>query len=150
MRHAQPGDGAPRLPPARAVTRAALRQLPETTEEPVFLYVHYADPHTPYAPAPVYRRRFDSPSGIVSPQYLQDLVRGLRDADAAERKRLSDLYDAEVAQVDAAIGDLLEGLESRGFARDAVVVITSDGSAFSDSPTDECPSGINVQSWRDF
>ncbi len=31
-----------------------------------------------------------------------------------------------------------------------VVVITSDGTAFSDSPTNKCPSGIRLNSWRDF
>ncbi len=31
-----------------------------------------------------------------------------------------------------------------------VVVITSDGTAYSDSPNNDCPSGIRLNSWRDF
>jgi len=34
--------------------------------------------------------------------------------------------------------------------KNTVVAITSDGSAFSAAPNNDCPSGIHVGSWRDF
>ena len=34
--------------------------------------------------------------------------------------------------------------------KNMVVVITSDGNAYTDSPDASCPSGIRVNSWRDF
>ena len=43
-----------------------------------------------------------------------------------------------------------EGDECEDECENKVVVITSDGTAFSDSPTNECPSGIRLNSWRDF
>lgn len=42
------------------------------------------------------------------------------------------------------------GAECEPECDNKVVVITSDGTAFSDSPTNECPSGIRLNSWRDF
>jgi len=34
--------------------------------------------------------------------------------------------------------------------KNMVVAITSDGAAYSSSPDEDCPSGIHVNSWRDF
>ncbi|MGH0037787.1 MAG: pilus assembly protein [Myxococcota bacterium] len=53
------------------------------------------------------------------------------------------------------VGDECDPCEGPDCDEDAecenkVVVITSDGTAFSDSPTNQCPSGIRLNSWRDF
>ena len=66
-------------------------------DRPYFVWLHYMDPHEPYQPA---ARPFGD--------------------DAVAR------YDAEIANVDAQIGELLGALEALGRPRSPVVVVTSD------------------------
>lgn len=75
---------------------------------PFFLFVHYFDPHEPYAAPMNYQRRFAAVQGAT-----------LREQAAA-------LYDAEVAFADAEIGRLLDGLSAIGLADDTLVVLTAD------------------------
>lgn len=81
---------------AEAVTDGALALLQEVADRPFFLFVHYFDPHEPYA-APW---RFAS-------QYL-------------------DSYVAEIAYTDAQIGRLLEAVTARGLDRRTLIVLTGD------------------------
>ena len=69
----------------------------ESVAPPFFLWVHFYDPHEPYVAPEPYSGRFRS-----------------------------DPYAAEVAFMDAAIGRLLRGLETRGLARDTLVVAVGD------------------------
>jgi len=121
------------------------RRAPETTERalawlaerdatrPVFLWVHYQDPHGPYTPADDALARIPELStsgpdvvlpvldsvegrgGIPSYQALPGLAR------AGEYRRR---YAGEIATVDAALGDLLAAFERR--ERPSIVSITAD------------------------
>ena len=52
-------EGGP-APPASKVTEVALAQLLQIDpKQPLFLWVHYLDPHIPYAPPRLLARRFD-------------------------------------------------------------------------------------------
>jgi arylsulfatase A-like enzyme len=95
---------------------------------PVFLYLHYMEVHTPYAPPPellarvrdgrpppdlddVNRTVFLGHLGKVPPEKVADIV---------------DAYDAMVLAMDDALRALFAQLEQRGFLDHALVVITSD------------------------
>lgn len=128
-----------RAPTADEINAAVFENLPAEGEEPLFLYVHYMEPHSGYDPPERHRLRFvtdpaaHAAGAPVTSAYLTDLVRERREIDARERQRLIDLYDAEIASVDQAIGDLLDELEARGFAEELVVVVVSDhGEEFGD------------------
>jgi tetratricopeptide (TPR) repeat protein len=82
---------------AAGITERALEWLAVERGSKFFLWVHYFDPHQPYAPPPPYRERY---------------------ADAP--------YDGEVAFVDDAVGKLVEGLTELGLAENTLVVLTSD------------------------
>ena len=83
---------------ARSVTEAALRWLrARAADRPFFLWVHYFDPHAPYAPPAEFARRFPG-----------------------------DPYLAEIAVMDTEIGRLLEGLEADGAASRSIVVAIGD------------------------
>jgi arylsulfatase len=137
-----PGREAVRAVPERVApdsTAAALRSLDELRRDrkPVFLWVHYQDPHGPYAPPQPLRARYlaheqaapdarrelpvsASVSGtgaIPKYQYLE----GHRDP-AFYRAG----YAGEVATVDEAIGALLDGVRQRGLMEHATVVFASD------------------------
>ncbi len=68
---------------------------------PLFLWIHYVEPHAPY--------RFHE-------QYAERL--GITEKDP----KRSDRYDTEVAAADEAVGRLIKGLEER-FAPDEMIVI---------------------------
>ncbi len=131
----RPDPAAPPEKPGRIkgrgddVNRATFQWLDRTDHPagPIFLYVHYMEPHAPYDPpeeriaaqrrdgAPPDRdavNRFFALPAMPMPDGL------LPDAEV--------LYDAEVASVDAAIGELMAGLRSRGLLDNAVVVLLSD------------------------
>ncbi len=107
---------------------ATLDRLDDSAARPLFLYVHYMDPHSGYLPPAGFARKFagDGDGPVVNSDYLLDIAAGRRTADAAEKKRLTALYDGEIAFVDAQIGLLLSGLEERNLAGEAVVIVVSD------------------------
>jgi len=85
--------------PAGAVTEAAIRWLAGVgSDERFFLWVHYFDPHAPYAPPEPFRSRF------------------------AEHP-----YDGEIAYVDSEIGRLLRQQRLAGDDRLAVIVVGDHG-----------------------
>jgi len=65
--------------------------------KPFFAWVHFYDPHAPYAPPAPF-----------------------------DRSHAADLYQGEIAFVDREVGRLLDDLAARGLADDTVVVVTSD------------------------
>ena len=87
------------------ISDAAIAQLskPELENRQFFMWVHYIDPHSEYAP----HEGFDFGS------------------DSRAR------YDGEVAFVDHHIGRVLQALGQRGFAERTAIILTSDhGEAF--------------------
>jgi len=97
---------------ARLINRSALPWLEQHRGERFFAYLHYLDPHGPYAPPPPYARTF--PYNEELP-YARDLA----------------LYDGEIRYADAKLGDLFERLRELAIYDDTLIVITSDhGEAF--------------------
>ncbi len=115
---------------AERVDREALNWLDGVllTRKPVFLYVHYMEPHNPY----------DPPDALVD-QVLAGRPRPNRDAindrmtlpnigtfDDDQVQAVQDFYDAEVLSLDVQLRELFAGLQQRGFLENAIVVITAD------------------------
>jgi arylsulfatase A-like enzyme len=136
-------DGSPtrklRAVSAQEVNRELLRLLDSEPSRPVFLYVHYMEPHPGYAPPPELSARFvrdpefarNAPPATA--RYLNELAAGRTSLDEAGRLHLIDLYDAEIAAADRGLGQLLEALRGRGFDENTVTIVTSDhGEEFRD------------------
>ena len=88
---------------ARETTDAALRELSRQAGQPLFLWVHYYDPHTPYAPPEPYRSRF-----AANP------------------------YLGEVAAMDVEIGRLTQAFERDARAPAAFVIAADHGEGLGD------------------
>ncbi len=90
-------------------TRRAARWLAENRdpERPFFLFVHYFDPHDPYAAPGHFANRF-------APDDDSELTREIA------------RYDSEIAFVDRQVGALLDSLERTGLRDDTLVVVTAD------------------------
>jgi arylsulfatase A-like enzyme/Flp pilus assembly protein TadD len=82
---------------AAAVTDAALSWLAQRDSGPFFLWAHYFDPHTPYAPPEPYLSRHPGAP-----------------------------YDGEVEYTDHEVGRLLDALAARPDAADIVVAVAGD------------------------
>lgn len=113
---------------ARAITSAALRYLTAAGRCPTMLFLHYLDTHTPYrAPARFARRFVDRTAATTIGLTFDDVTRAWQDQyGVADRQRIVDLYDGNLAYTDRQIGRLLRGLARRGRLADTLVVITAD------------------------
>ncbi len=114
---------------------AWLRSRPKDGK-PFFLWVHYLDPHWSYEPRPEFARRTD-PSGTGAGDLAQRVESGavpwgrlLFDAPSvltpAEIEQARRMYDAEVLQTDAAVGQLVAALKELGYWDGAVLAFASD------------------------
>ncbi|HYG64381.1 MAG TPA: sulfatase [Thermoanaerobaculia bacterium] len=125
--------------PAECVNRVTMEQLEQLEKEedgrPFFLYLHYMDPHGPYAPPPGHVRRFatGSPDKAFiregNPNPIGDMLyKGAPDPGAtpADLQHLVGLYDDEIAYFDAQLALLLQRLRETGRMEDTLVVLTSD------------------------
>ncbi|NNE08553.1 MAG: sulfatase [Gemmatimonadetes bacterium] len=114
-----------------------LRRAPRTLDQALtwidersgryFLFVHLFDAHMDFDPPEPFLTQFltDIPRPAEPP--FGDVARWRREAPTAEMAAFARaLYRAEIAAVDAAIGDFLDALEQRGALANTAVVITSD------------------------
>ena len=111
------------------------------TDAPPFLWVHYFDPHTPYAPPEGFRDRFlgHHLDEIGEGEFTEELAaldpgarRPWARSRAPERARAivgassNALYDEEILFCDSEIGRLLERLDELGLRDDALIVFMAD------------------------
>jgi arylsulfatase A-like enzyme len=118
-----PVDAKPQWSTADHVTRMARQWLSARRgERPFFLYVHYVEPHDPYASPDLVAGRspfFPGYRGIVNGDWPQGLLLGkIRLPEPAnDRPQLSALYDSEVHSADRWLGALLAGFDEATRAR---------------------------------
>jgi arylsulfatase A-like enzyme len=138
------GTGDPSRPQganerAQTINADILRWLDERARakdgRPAFVYAQYMEPHTPYEPpAPLLARLREGrePPDLKAVNYYATYGH-LEHVEPAMLRAIEDVYDTEVAAVDAAIAELAAALERRGFLAHAVVVVTADhGEEFKD------------------
>jgi arylsulfatase A-like enzyme len=133
------GQATLRAPSGAEVNAAVIRRIPAPDVGPIFLYVHYMEPHSPYVPPPRFLARIagertgEGRREAATNDYLLDLAARRVQLGDAERQELVDLYDAEIAAVDEAVGDLVAALQERDRWKNTVMLITSDhGEEFAD------------------
>jgi arylsulfatase A-like enzyme len=90
------------------------------TGRPFFLYLHTIDPHYPYNPPEVFRKRF-APN-VADPKRLSR-----RESwSETDIPNLIDLYDGEIAYNDESFGQLIDDLERRRLWDDTLILFVSD------------------------
>jgi len=112
---------------AQTLTRDALTTMDESGSRPFFLAVFYSTTHFPYAaPAPFYKK-FTNPRYSGRFRYAKaDTLNEDAALSADDVAQVRGLFDGSVAAVDAAVGDLIEGVNSRGLRNRTIIVITAD------------------------
>ena len=120
------GGGVRRTGPRLESALAEARR--ERPGAPVFAFFHTYAVHSPYDPAPEYRRLMGIPDTV--PAARTGLLRAhVEDAAALGEERLaaiSALYDAEIRQADDELRALFQRLRESGFLDRCLVVVTSD------------------------
>jgi arylsulfatase A-like enzyme len=121
---------------APVMSQHALEWLDDpTTRRPSFLFVNYMDAHRKYNNAPLDGARAGElpappPEGESSERYLDELCQTVLGTDQAPSPELVrktiDAYDLALANLDAGVGQLIDGLKQRGRFDDALIVICSD------------------------
>jgi len=136
---------------AAQLNRSFLNWLDNHGEKRFFAYLHYMEPHMPYAAPGEGLNRFGSTAAGSADQDRSDalmfhLVKALKDlgrpADRAEDfddrleaelDELIDLYDSEIAYWDERFGLLVDELAARGILEESIIIVTSDhGEEFMD------------------
>ncbi|MFH2002383.1 MAG: sulfatase, partial [Planctomycetota bacterium] len=137
---------------AAQLNRAFLDWLDTRENERFFAYLHYMEPHGPYAaPGPAINRfmagnegmDLDMDKAFELRQVMVDILNKIharegegRDLTADEKavlQQLVDLYDGEIAYWDERFALLLNELDARGILENTLIVITSDhGEEFGD------------------
>lgn len=122
---------------ARNVTREGVRIMQERDRsKPMFLWVHYIDPHTPYEPPEEFHEMFVGDEYDVESKELPvlDVESALafggigREAQLGENTRLGYYvaqYDAEIRTTDTQVGILFEEID-RLLGPNTMIVLTSD------------------------
>jgi arylsulfatase A-like enzyme len=123
--------------PANCVNRAAFRELDAKAGDtrPLFLYLHYLDPHGPYHPPQGHPRTWAT--GRPEKKFIRDgnpnpigdhLYKGAPDPGItpADLRYLVDLYDEEIAYFDGQLGRMLDELRRRGLLDTSVLIFVSD------------------------
>jgi arylsulfatase A-like enzyme len=112
---------------AERITERALEWVRSKDNGPRFLWVHYMDVHHPYVPPEKYQERFrDHPvSDRDAVQLRRKMLESPDEITDEELGTLIDLYDAEIAYVDAEVDRLVTTL-CEEWGDDPVFAFTSD------------------------
>jgi len=125
-------------PACRILHRHGLEWVREqqAAAKPWFLFVNDIEPHLPYTPPPEHQATFVDglapgdlvarARGFVDRDMPVEYALGLRKVSADQWAVMSDLYDAEIASVDAGIGALVDALAADGILDDTILVVLSD------------------------
>ncbi|OYR81724.1 sulfatase [Halorubrum sp. E3] len=112
---------------AGEITNQALEWARSMDKGPRFLWVHYMDVHHPYVPPEKYQKRFrdDPVSDRDAVQLRRKMLESPDKITDDELNTLVDLYDAEIAYVDAEVDRLVTTLREE-WGDDLVFTFTSD------------------------
>jgi len=122
------------------VNQEVVRALSELQpDEPVFMYLHTLEPHTPYIPSAESLRRFDRgfegqyDGSVADMRRARHIRPKVNEQDVGY---LIDLYDAEIFDADIGFARFIEIIRSAGRLENSLIILVSDhGEAFAEHNT---------------
>jgi arylsulfatase A-like enzyme len=125
---------------ARHITNEALRLLEAEQEEraPIFMWVHYVDPHAPFQADPDSRAENLAPVPVVPKSQEDGTIIGKEFVNTTQvrggewwlipkdRERIATYYDRAVRYLDEHVGRLFTALGERAKTRTVIAALTSD------------------------
>ncbi|MFT4570237.1 MAG: arylsulfatase A-like enzyme [Candidatus Binatia bacterium] len=110
---------------AHDTNRAVLERL-EVGDSPLFLFVHWIDPHGPYNPPAEASLRFHTPRDGAKRLPLHRVTSYQRLEGAVTLTDYIDAYDSEIHFVDEQVGLVLARLRSLGLYDRSLIIVTAD------------------------
>ena len=107
------------------VNRKALFWLRRNFREKFFLWIHYYDPHTPYAPPKRFKEMYTTHYKGQADGYPYGLP-FWKKARPEDIEHMISLYQGEISYTDDQIGVFHSELERLGLAKNTLIVFTSD------------------------
>lgn len=118
---------------AEPTTDRAIELLRAYKDEPLFMWIHYQDPHATYTPPPQYAAVFVDPSLEPRPLAANKLMSGRGGipqhqilGDHRDYHYYVSQYDGEVHYFDEHFGRLIAALRELDLYDDALIVLTAD------------------------
>lgn len=110
------------------LTDLAIDWLKLKQRKDCFLWVHYLDPHMPYAPPDEFLPKGKAPATIGTNfnRLSSDIRGGFFTPSLFEREWIRKLYDGEVRYVDKSISRLLDTLKQLNIYDDSLIILASD------------------------
>jgi len=111
------------------LTDLSIRWLRKNKDKSVFFWIHYFDPHVPYAPPAQWlqgREKKLIPSIGYNFDRPDDLLTGVFVPTQKEREWIKELYNGEVRYVDHNLGRLFAMLKQMGIYDRALIILTGD------------------------
>jgi arylsulfatase A-like enzyme len=109
------------------LTDLSMQWMAKNLQKPFLFWLHYFDPHVPYAPPQHYLKgKKPEPSIGVNFDRPDDLLTGAEVPTKKEQKWIQELYNGEVRYVDDNVGRLIASLKQMGIYDDALIILTSD------------------------
>ncbi len=107
---------------AEETTSAALEWLADAPEKPLFLWVHYFDPHDIYSAPRPFTTFFRTDDELIEQLRTNHYSRW----DELDIQHMANMYDSEIRYMDDQIGRLFDALRERGAWDDAALVVVGD------------------------
>ncbi|MGA1870804.1 MAG: sulfatase [bacterium] len=118
---------------AEYTTKKAIELIKEFHKDPLFLWVHYQDPHGPYTPPEPYNRMFGDPNQKclnLKINYSVSGRGGIPTYQVLNEQRnfyhYVSQYDGEIRYLDEHFGYLIEALKEYGIYNNALIIFSSD------------------------
>jgi arylsulfatase A-like enzyme len=119
----------------RQITERALNFIEQYAGRPLFLFLHYWDPHTPYGPLPPYDTLHYEPGSSpldlaevrrIHPEYYDAFLGDMHLKHPDDYAYVVAQYDGEISQVDAEVGRLVQTLKTRKRWDNTIFLLLSD------------------------
>ncbi|MBJ80337.1 MAG: hypothetical protein CMH60_03375 [Myxococcales bacterium] len=111
---------------SKGLTDKALEHLEAERQEPLFLYVHYMDPHAPYYAHPELTQDPEDSEDINYYRTRNRLRKNIHpQPSAGQLKRLTHRYKHEILAMDQDVGRLLAAWKKQ-FGDEGLILLTSD------------------------
>lgn len=108
-----------------AAPESVVERLKRLRRNRFFLFLHTYETHDPYDHPELATR--EAPEGSrVGPRFSMKINNRLHPLTRLERRRASELYDADIRYLDSQLAPLFDGLQRLGLFETTTVVITSD------------------------